>query len=128
MKDLQKTTPLSCAASGAVGRGPFTPQVIEQVVARFTAALNPERIILFGSAATGDPGNARDLDILVVMHTDTPAFERRGLVVDILWDMGVDVDVRIYTPEEYAYCEQAGDVFIQDVIATGQVLFDKSAA
>lgn len=43
-----------------------TPEKIAEAVRRLVAAAAPTRLIAFGSAATGDPSLANDLDLLVV--------------------------------------------------------------
>jgi len=47
--------------------GLVAPEILEELVRRIVAAVNPVRIILFGSAARGDMGPNSDLDVLVVM-------------------------------------------------------------
>jgi predicted nucleotidyltransferase len=47
--------------------GLVAPEILEELVRRIVAAVNPVRIILFGSAARGDMGPDSDLDVLVVM-------------------------------------------------------------
>ena len=43
------------------------PQVVDEIVGRIVDAVQPLRIVLFGSAARGEMGPDSDLDILVVM-------------------------------------------------------------
>ena len=46
-------------------------QLLDEIVKRVTHAVQPARVILFGSAARGDMGPNADLDILVVMPDGT---------------------------------------------------------
>ena len=46
------------------------PEVLAAAVRRIVAVADPERIILFGSAARGEPKPDSDLDILVVKDGD----------------------------------------------------------
>ena len=41
-------------------------ETLREIVARIVAAANPDRVILFGSAATGEMAADSDLDLLVV--------------------------------------------------------------
>ena len=43
-------------------------EVARQIVERF----DPQRIILFGTNAYGQPGTASDVDLLVIMETPSP--------------------------------------------------------
>jgi predicted nucleotidyltransferase len=44
------------------------PQVIDEIVRRIVEAVQPLRIILFGSAARGRMSPHSDLDLLIVVH------------------------------------------------------------
>ena len=46
------------------------PEVLDEIVRRIVAAVAPERIILFGSAARGSMGPDSDLDLLVIKSGD----------------------------------------------------------
>jgi predicted nucleotidyltransferase len=43
------------------------PEVLNEVVDRIVQAVRPQRIVLFGSAASGQMGPDSDLDLLVIM-------------------------------------------------------------
>ncbi len=47
-------------------------QKLQEIVAAIVRAANPERIVLFGSAANGTMDQDSDLDLLVVMETTRP--------------------------------------------------------
>lgn len=47
-------------------------ETLPQVIERLVQALHPQKIILFGSYAYGDPTPDSDVDWLVVMETDLP--------------------------------------------------------
>lgn len=49
----------------------FKSQVIEDLVQKIVKAVQPHRIILFGSAARGEFGAASDIDLLIVMPEGT---------------------------------------------------------
>ena len=49
---------------------------LDLIVRRIVEGLDPERIILFGSRARGDPRPDSDVDLMVVMKTEQPFFER----------------------------------------------------
>ena len=43
--------------------------ILDEIIGKITNALNPERIIIFGSHAYGRPTEKSDIDILVIMET-----------------------------------------------------------
>ncbi len=47
------------------------PQVIEELVQKIVKVVKPQRIILFGSAARGEFGDASDIDLLIIMPEGT---------------------------------------------------------
>lgn len=76
------------------------PAVLEEIVRRIVAVANPERIILFGSAARGEMGPESDIDILVVK---SGVEHRRRLAQDIYMNLsgvGIAVDVIVLSPED----------------------------
>ncbi|MBE0617497.1 MAG: nucleotidyltransferase domain-containing protein [Proteobacteria bacterium] len=56
---------------------------------------------LFGSFAEGRAGPWSDVDLVVVQPTDAPFVERPRGFRDLM-DLGVPVDVLVYTPGEFA--------------------------
>ena len=51
---------------------------IDEMVRRIVAAVNPDKIILFGSHARGDAGPDSDVDLLLVAPSDEPRLRRAG--------------------------------------------------
>ena len=78
----------------------------------------PEKIILFGSHAYGDPSQDSDIDILVVMDTPLPLTEQAFLIRREL-DKNISIDVIVRTPAQVAQRLQLGDFFIKQVLAKG---------
>ncbi|HOB21917.1 MAG TPA: nucleotidyltransferase domain-containing protein [Bacillota bacterium] len=82
--------------------------ILKKLVDKIVAVANPERIILFGSAARGERGPDSDLDVLVVKDGDYK--KNRRAAKDIyrnLFGIGLPVDVIVVTPaeiEEYRDC------------------------
>jgi predicted nucleotidyltransferase len=78
---------------------------LDTIIERVVEVADPERIILFGSAARGDMGPRSDFDLLVVKSD----VHRRKLAQRIyrnLIGVGQPVDVVVVTPEDL---EQYGD-------------------
>lgn len=68
---------------------------------------------LFGSFAEGTSGAWSDLDVVVVQPTKLPFVERPRGFQDLL-DLGVPVDVLVYTPEEFARLREERSGFWQE--------------
>lgn len=96
---------------------------LEAVVERLISAYDPERIILFGSHATGDAQEESDIDLLIVKETDRRPIDRRIEVERLLSDRQVPLDLLVYTPQELRDLYAAGSPFIEEVVETGRVLY-----
>lgn len=84
----------------------------------------PEKIILFGSAATGDVREYSDVDLFVIKDTKKRGVERDQEVLRLLHDREAPLDVVVYTPYEVEWRSKGGDPFILDVLEEGKVLYD----
>lgn len=65
---------------------------------------------LFGSAAAGTATAWSDLDVLVVRETAEPFVERPRALSDLL-DLGLPVDLLVYTPAEFRRLREDGSGF-----------------
>ncbi len=78
--------------------------LLKDVVSATVGAVDPERIILFGSRARGDARPDSDLDLLVVERE--PFSESRSRQQELkrvrraLWQFRVPIDVLIYSSDE----------------------------
>jgi len=84
----------------------------------------PEKIILFGSAATGEVTEDSDVDLFVIKETNERGVKRDQKVLGLLQDRKVPLDVMVYTPYEVEWRSKGGDPFILDVLEEGKVLYD----
>ena len=83
----------------------------------------PQRIILFGSAARGEADAESDLDVLVIKDTAEP-FMRRLEHVAELCPPGVHADILVYTPEELREMVDDGNPFIIQALHEGRVVYE----
>ncbi len=85
----------------------------------------PQKIILFGSHAYGQPTADSDVDLMVVM----PKHRRsRRTAADIrvrLGYAGFPLDLLVWTPERLRDWSRAGDSFARDILDRGQVLYER---
>ena len=88
-------------------------------------AYEPEKIILFGSAARGDTDEYSDLDLIVIKQSNKRFVERLVEVTAYL-PRDTAVDVLVYTPQEFQAMQEEGNPFIQQALSDGIVLYDKA--
>jgi uncharacterized protein len=79
-------------------------------------------VVLFGSYARGRQDLFTDLDLLVVMETEKDFLSRTA---ELYRELGpkVDLDLIVYTPEEFARNRDKG--FIRTAMEEGKVLYEK---
>lgn len=102
-------------------------RTIDDVVQRLIERYDPERIILFGSHATGRPQEGSDVDLLIVKETDRRPIDRRVEVERLLCDRSFPLDLLVYTPRELRDLYALGSPFIEEVIESGKVLYMRKA-
>ena len=91
-----------------------------QAIAR---EFQPEKIILFGSYAYGEPTPDSDVDLLVVMrHEENPA--RKAAEIEIKLRTGFPLDLIVRTPDAMRERVAIGDCFMREIIERGQLLHE----
>lgn len=86
---------------------------LDEVINFIRGKLSQRNIIscyLFGSSATGETNPWSDLDILIVTETKKPFIER-PLDYQELYDLGISVDIIIYTPVEFKKIKESSSGF-----------------
>lgn len=101
----------------------ITPDKIEEVKNCIVNFMHPEKIILFGSYADGNPTEDSDLDLLIVHKTDLPRKERRLPVRKALREFKFPMDIIIYTPDEITALKDSSMAFITQVVESGKVIY-----
>ncbi len=99
---------------------PVICRFAREVAERF----QPDKIILFGSYANGQPDQDSDVDILVVMPTRNQIDQAVRISLDISPPFPVDLIVR--TPENLRWRLEEGDWFLREVMSTGKLLYEKT--
>ncbi len=95
---------------------------IEALKQQLVAKYSPERIILFGSAAS-EEGEVNDVDLFIIKD-DVPHFGADRLrELYRLMDTDLPVDYIVYRPEEVAERLSLGDPFVISVVREGIVLY-----
>lgn len=94
-------------------------------VEKIKSNFNPEKIILFGSHAYGNPTDDSDVDLLIVMDTDAKPHKRAVPIRKILRDIGIPKDVIVKTPEEFERFKDIIGTIIYPAAHKGKVLYER---
>jgi len=98
---------------------------VAKIVRKIAAAYEPQRIILFGSHATGNAGPDSDIDLLIIKDTPKRFIERWVEVRRILSDphRSIPLETLILTPKEVDDRLTMGDQFVAQILRDGKVLY-----
>ena len=96
---------------------------IRNITAQIIEKYNPDKIILFGSAAQGEITQDSDVDFLIIKK-ETPLYGAdRIRELSKVIKRNIPVDFLIYRPEEFNKRLQMGDPFLKAIVKEGKVLY-----
>jgi predicted nucleotidyltransferase len=86
---------------------------------------DPEKIILYGSAARGQLTEDSDIDILIIKRTNKDMFDRIGEVLDLLKDIPLPIEPIVLTPEEFRKMIDEDRLYAEVILKEGKTLYEK---
>jgi len=95
-------------------------ELSEQIARRF----RPERIILFGSYAHGQPAEDSDVDLLVILPFQGKGFWKSLEILNRI-DPGFPVDLLARRPGDTKRRYAEGDPLIREALDFGKVLYER---
>lgn len=99
-------------------------QQIQNIVDNLVKNYQPEKVILFGSMASGKPQRWSDVDLVAIKKTDKRFYDRIGEVTALI-PHDLPIDILVYTPEEFT--QMANSYFIKnEVLGKGRILYERS--
>ncbi|MEJ5251593.1 MAG: nucleotidyltransferase domain-containing protein [Chthonomonadetes bacterium] len=104
------------------GKRSLDEATLQEIIRRIVEVAQPERIILFGSAARGEMGPHSDVDLLVVKR----GVHRRRLAMTIrqnLREIGCAIDVIVVTPEDIERYNSCPALVIYPALREGRVVY-----
>ena len=95
--------------------------IVNQIANKY----QPKQVLLFGSQANGTATIKSDIDLCVVLNTDT----KRKLLTDMYCNIDAETpfDLLIYTPAEWNNCIDDKSSFAYKLNANGVILYEKKA-
>jgi predicted nucleotidyltransferase len=122
---LARNSKRAIPAITPIGSNAPVSETLPKAVRRIARVLRPQKIILFGSYAYGNPDPDSDVDLLVVMKTNAPRKERFLAVSRLLMPRPFAVDIIVKTPQEIRTALKQGDFFIDEIVSQGKVLYER---
>ncbi|MEW5692115.1 MAG: nucleotidyltransferase domain-containing protein [Candidatus Hydrogenedentota bacterium] len=102
----------------------ITQEQIDEIKRKIVESFKPQKIILFGSYATGTPQKDSDLDLLIIKDSDLPAHIQNRNVRKILADLKVPVDVIVKTVKEFETYKNIIGTIIYPANKFGKVIYE----
>ena len=107
----------------------YIPLIVEEL-----KKAEPEKIILFGSYAYGNPNNDSDLDILVISNDDEMpnSFEEKNKIYQRIarlidnFRAKIPIDLIVHTKPMHQIFNEKNSLFAQEINKMGITLYTKS--
>ncbi len=104
----------------------ITPILIDYIVKKIVKAIDPEKIILFGSYARGDYKKDSDLDLFIIKDGENNSRDMTSNVLDLLWGRRFPVDLFVRKTEEVEWNFRAKNPFyLYHIFKDGKELYKK---
>jgi predicted nucleotidyltransferase len=106
-------------------RSPHIPlSAIRRFARQIGERFHPDKIILFGSYAHGQPHAESDVDLLVIMPTRNAIDQ--AIRIDLAFERPFSVDIHVRTPAQIKHGLKEGDCdwFLRDVMEKGMALYE----
>lgn len=99
------------------------PKTLREIVRRIVEIAQPEKIILFGSAALGRMGPDSDIDLLIVKD-GVDAFDLMGLIYKNLYGVDAAVDAIVVSSADVERYKDSHALVIKPALQEGQVIYE----
>ena len=96
---------------------------LNDIVKRIVDVADPERIILFGSAARGDFGRNSDVDLLIIKDGED-ALTLMSRIYGELQGVGAAVDALVVSSEDVERYKDSHSLIIKPALQNGVVIYE----
>jgi predicted nucleotidyltransferase len=97
---------------------------IREIVSRIISVSQPDRIILFGSAASGRMNRDSDVDLLIVEPDTSDQRQEYSRIIRALWDLGYPFDVLFIDTEWFEKSKDVVGGIAYPAHKYGKVIYD----
>lgn len=99
------------------------PKVLDEIVRRIVDVAQPERIILFGSAARGEMDRHSDVDLLVVKDGERSLDVMKAIYRN-LGGVGVAVDALVATSDHVERYRDSHALVFKSALREGRIIYE----
>jgi predicted nucleotidyltransferase len=104
------------------GRRTIAQKTLDDIIRRIVEVAQPEKIILFGSAARGEMGPNSDVDLLVI-KSGAHRLDLTGQIYRNMHGVGEAVDIIVVTPEDVERYRNSHALVIAPALREGRVVY-----
>ena len=122
---LKRSSFLHVSEYDGLGSRMVDQETLDEVIRRIVEVAEPEKIILFGSAARGDMTRNSDLDLLIIKEGGD-ALDLMGRIYRNLHGVGVAVDAIVVAPRDVARYKDSHALVIKPALREGKVMYENS--
>ena len=97
--------------------------VLDEIIRRVVEVAEPEKIVLFGSAARGEMGPHSDVDLLIV-KAGADALDLMSRIYRRLRGVGAAVDAIVVSPEDVERYRNSHALVIKPALREGRVVYE----
>ena len=98
-------------------------KLLQEIVDKIVEHSHPEKIILFGSYARGNPEKGSDLDLLIIKDSFLPRHKRSVEIRKLFYNYCIPMDVLVYTPKEVEEWKDVIGHILHTIIKKGKVVY-----
>ena len=103
------------------------PKLVAQLVSDIVAAVDPLRVVLFGSAGRGTMRDDSDLDVLVVMPAGAHRRRTAQLLYRNIWDVPAPADIVVVTEDDLESWKDDPARVIRHALVDGETIYERVA-
>lgn len=106
----------------------YLSKAIDDITDTLVQKYQPEKIILFGSAASGKAGPDSDVDMFIIKRTSLKPLERLRQIAPLLpRNYDVAIDCVVWTPEEVESDRHQNLFLSQEILKKGKVVYERQS-
>ena len=106
-----------------MNEGMLDQQTLDDIIRRIVEVAQPEKIILFGSAARGEMNRHSDVDLLIIKE-GADALELMGDIYMNLDGVGAAVDAVVVTPDDVERYKDSHALIVKPALQEGRVVYE----
>lgn len=103
----------------------ITKNKIEEIKQKIIKTVFPEKIILFGSYATGRPTEESDIDLVVIWNSDLNPNKRSLFLSRLFPKRDFSLDVFAFTKEEAEKLKDVAGTIVYEAFHYGKVIYEQ---